>query len=211
MNIQKDAIEKMVVRKASDSDAGALLAICRAGFVEHTEWESPYLGLHWWKTVIDSRAAETWVAEVSGRVCGFCILITNEDTWNKEKRLREGAFLIRLFRLGISYKFIIRRIQRIVRRISLTMNRDGSKDSICIGPEKRIWLELIAISPDCRKMGFAKKIMQLSEKRSIELGRTAIKLCVNLKNKSAMSLYKKLGYLPTGKTISGDLYTKVLQ
>jgi ribosomal protein S18 acetylase RimI-like enzyme len=58
----------------------------------------------------------------------------------------------------------------------------------------RGWVHLVAVSPDCRRQGFGRAMMNEAEKRLRMIGCTKINLQVRASNLGVLSFYEKLGY-----------------
>jgi ribosomal protein S18 acetylase RimI-like enzyme len=60
----------------------------------------------------------------------------------------------------------------------------------------RGWINYLAISPQQRRKGYGKKIMQLVEQRIRQKGCPKINLMIRASNTAAVSFYQSLGYDP---------------
>jgi len=58
----------------------------------------------------------------------------------------------------------------------------------------RGWINYLAVSPQQRRKGYGKKIMQLVERRIQQKGCPKINLMIRAKNTEAVAFYQSLGY-----------------
>lgn len=71
----------------------------------------------------------------------------------------------------------------------------------------RGWLHLVAVSPDCQRRGFGKRMMNEAEKRLREIGCTKINLQVRASNVGVVSFYNQLGYAVEERVSMGKRLT----
>lgn len=198
------------MRLASLGDINSLIRVCRLSFPSSLRWNGvKTVAKKYWSVVLTSRAAETWVLELDGEVSAFCVLITNEKLWAKEKPLRKPALILEFLSLLICPVLVATRIRkRLVEE--LERKRAPSATKIAQIPNPKTWIELIAVLPMMRNRGFAKRLLRLCEARTLELGRAAIGLRVDATNEPAVRLYETLGYVRTVLTRSGCFYAKAV-
>ena len=77
----------------------------------------------------------------------------------------------------------------------------------------RGWVNYLAVSPDCRRQGFGRVLMQEAEERLLALGCPKLNVQVRSENAEAMGFYRALGYaqeerVSLGKRLIPDMPTK---
>jgi RimJ/RimL family protein N-acetyltransferase len=196
------------IRRAEPGDVEELLRICRDSFSESPRWStSGSRARSWWKTVLSSSSAETWVREISGVVVGFIVLVHDELAWEGERRARDGGTIATVATILQAPKKCLaelrrRRALRLVARRS-PLPRRGTT-------EARTWVELIAASSRARGQGVARTLTEHCEARTRELGRRVIELMVDVDNLPMRRAIARLGYRHAAQTDFGCVYSKVV-
>jgi ribosomal protein S18 acetylase RimI-like enzyme len=207
MNNNKQQTGKM--RRANIGDVNALLDICRANFKDSLTWQSPLsLGMKWWISAIGSTACETWVCVNEGRIAGFCVLITDENTWAKERPTRNGSFFRKLLLSATHPKTIFAYIRKKIVRTIIRTGKNQSKDVIDLYDGDRVWIELTAVAPKQLRQGIATQMFSFCEKRTLELHRQMLTLVVMSDNNTARCFYERCGFTFIGQRPAGCVYVK---
>jgi len=199
-----------VIRRGTPDDMDSLIDICHDSFPESLLWNSPrFFGRKWWKSVIASKSGEAWICINGERIAGFCVLITNTGRWNSEKSGRDMNLFALLLAAAFSPRFAIRRVREKIAGIGIASADESLSTTPCNDNGTDTWIGLIAVSPQMRGRGFAKKMLQFCEERTLQLHRNAIKLVVIPSNKSACRLYEGQGFIRTTYSSIGYVYKKV--
>lgn len=77
----------------------------------------------------------------------------------------------------------------------------------------RGWVNYLAVSPDCRRQGFGRVLMQEAEERLLALGCPKLNIQVRGTNAEVLGFYRALGYaqeerVSLGKRLIPDMQTK---
>ncbi len=208
--VESDSTQRQCVRRASAGDVDALIEICRQGFLESLRWHGVRgAAVNWWMKAIDTEAAETWVYAPDGVVSGVCLLVTDRELWGRQAARRKPGFGCTL---ASSLMHPRRAAAILLRRIAAAFaqrrNRVGASAPDPSG--RTAWIELIAVLPSMRGHGVGRRLLEVCEDRTLELGCTAIGLCVDTRNESAIRLYEAIGYVRGRPTNSGWSYVKRL-
>lgn len=201
---------RQCVRRASVRDVDALIEICRQGFPDSLRWHGVRpVAVNWWRAAIDTEAGETWVYAPDDVVFGFSLLITDRELWSREATRRRAGFGCALASLLMHP---VRAVAVLRKRIvaALAKRRNQVRASTTDVPSRTTWLELIAVSPSMRGRGVARRLLEVCDDRTLEAGCTAIGLCVDTQNESAIRLYEAIGYVRGPLTGSGWSYVKSL-
>ena len=204
-------MRNIVIRRATLGDADVLADICRSSFPDSLLWTGPrFLSQKWWKAVINSDSAETWVCLKDGEIGSLGVLVTDMAGWKKEKLYPERNMCVRLFALAMCPRLIISKIVKLISAAKAPVSNCPTSNIARTNIESQIWLRLIAVSPQMRRQGLAKRILQLCEERALERHRQAIQLFVFSNNKTPRSFFVQQGFVCTNHRRKGCVYTKVL-
>jgi len=197
-----------LIRRAEPEDVEELLSICQESFSESPRWSTAgSLARIWWKAVLSSSSAETWVSEISGVVVGFVVLIHDELAWEGERRARAGGTIATVAAILQAPKKCLAELRRR-RALRLVARRSPLPRSATTGA--RTWVELIAVSSRARGQGVARTLTEHCVVRTQELGRRVIELIVDVDNLAMRRASEKLGYRHTAQTDFGCVYSKFL-
>jgi GNAT superfamily N-acetyltransferase len=186
--------EQPKLRRAESGDVDKLITICRAGFPDTLRWQvggAP--ARRWWSAALPSDSCETWVSVSDDDLQGFVVLVTDEQTWAREKRTAKGtkhwltALLARPWTLGV----------HLWRRLRQRFGPDRRDEAVWVArtpPGDRTWVELIAVAPRHRGQGVAADLLQQAEARTRQLERRAVQLTVEAANRPALRRYLRSGY-----------------
>ena len=77
----------------------------------------------------------------------------------------------------------------------------------------RGWVNYLAVSPDCRRQGFGRVLMQEAEERLLALGCPKLNIQVRSTNAEVLGFYRALGYaqeerVSLGKRLIPEMQTK---
>lgn len=81
---------------------------------------------------------------------------------------------------------IVKHLRKIHQDSSITLEKEAELDEY--------YIDTLSVSGTCGGQGIGSKLIQAAENDAYEKGYEKIALLVNLENKRAFSLYKKLGY-----------------
>ncbi len=209
--VESDPAGRQCVRRASARDVDALIGICRLGFPDSLRWQGfrPMAG-DWWRTVLNTTAAQTWVCEANGTVCGLCVLVVDIDLWTREKARRREALthvlLSSLLRPRLAAAGVAKKLAKAAGR-----KRDRANSPTAATSDVGTWIELIAVSPSMRGCGVGKRLLGVCEDCARELGSAALGLCVGAENEPAIRLYEASGFARLSLTGSGWVCVKRLR
>ena len=191
-----------------ESDILALCHVCQQNLTWLPRWQGPESYQRtWWRTALKSDGAECWAVEDNGRITGFCLLVTDEETWKLERSERVGNrlayFRMVLARPCLSLMTISKYLRPYIRK------ETGSKYPL---PkyQRRLWIELIAVSPECRGSGHADKIMSFAIGRAKENQRDAIALIVERHNKRGRAFFKRWGFVAANEGRRGIVMVRTI-
>jgi len=201
------------IRQATLADLDQLLEVCRQSFPESLRRQANRLARRWWKAVIVTKTAETWVVEQDGHIRAFCVLVKDEILWLKEAALRSSSIMLNLFSALrhplASCHCVSRMLNRALRKIAKPAPQAPMPSEW--SPRMRTWVEMIATRPDSRGRGLARRLLEQCDVRAKELGRKAVGLRVESDNTAAKSLYEKCGYVRLRSDSRGDVYANFLE
>jgi ribosomal protein S18 acetylase RimI-like enzyme len=199
------------MRRGTPDDVDALIDICRDSFPESLLWTGTVFSARkWWMSAIASDSCETWICLIGVKIAGFCILITATLAWESERSDRDMNLFARLLAASVSPGFVMRRIwKKIIAVRTASVNESLSATSYKENGSDA-WIGLIAVAPQMRRQGLARKMLQFCEERTLQLNRKAIKLVVLPDNRPACLLYKEKGFIRTACIPTGHVYTKIL-
>lgn len=185
---------EFTMRHAEPEDAPALAAICRDSFPRTARWQATRAtGTRWWAGAIQSRAAEVWVAVRGRAIGGFLLVILDEPLWARQRRTFARTTwqdpLVLATRPAALARILMHRL--IAPPAALSANRKVISPGAA---PPRLWLELIAVSPEARGQGLGRRLMELCEHRAAILDRPEVRLRVEVDNTGAVALYDREGF-----------------
>jgi ribosomal protein S18 acetylase RimI-like enzyme len=166
-------------------------------------------GKNWWQVAIISEAVDTYVVERDSRIVAFAVLVKNEDMWRKERKKLRKLLVFRFLSCIVCPMLAAATIRRKLKGLLSGTKKYLLKHSVKRSYH-RTWLELLAVLPEERGQGIAKRLLQECESVTKDMGRDAIGLMVPTTNLSAIRLYDKIGYNKIGKSSENEIYLKVL-
>jgi len=187
-----------LIRRAEINDVDILVEICRAIFTKVTIWQVPrFMAKRRWLSILSSSVTETWLCVSNGQVQGFVLLILDMKKYLREKQEQSGGLLLRVYshiscpKLSLSKVLskILKLLNRLEEPVAVLKSQVISK--------RPIWIEPIAVMPQMRRKGLAQELLEHSRKRAVDLGSDAVKLAAEICDKPAISLYEKVGFVPT--------------
>jgi len=210
MNISQICQGDIAIRRANKADVASLLNICRRSF----PYDILYQGVrwhreNWWQVAIISEAADTYVIERDSRIVAFALLVKNEDMWNKERKKRHNLFVVRFLSRIVCPMLAAAEIHRKLKNLLSGTEKYLLKPSVKRSYH-RTWLELLAVLPEERGQGIAKRLIQECESLTKAMGREAIELMVSSTNLPAIKWYEKMGYEKIATSSEYEFYVKVL-
>jgi len=177
------------MREARVADVEKLAEICKGSFPQTFRWQvGGRLAEEWLHVAIDSQAVEMWVvAEDKNSIAAFCVLVTDEAQWAKEKQLRKGSSMACVYcMLMHPWAAFLHARQYLKRQVGWRADSHWRKQMPKKwGPEVRTWIEVVAVKPDRRGLGLASRLLEQCRVRTEVLGRQAIALRVGSNNSAA--------------------------
>lgn len=161
-------IMEAIIKEARKEDAMFVAwGVCTALHSEMSEEQlKPIAGICSREDVLYSYR-HALIAWVDGKPAGLCLAYNGEGY--HEIRLRTFA----LFQVNDS------------------MDLENAEDETCAG---EYYIDSLAVKPEYRRQGIARKLMEAQIKRGLEKGLAHITLLVDPENPNAQKLYKELGF-----------------
>lgn len=207
-----ELVSDTAIRKATLEDIGHLLLVCRCCFPDSLRWLSKKLGQRWWKENLLGDASVTWVAEDSGGIVAFCLLVTDEAAWSGRKKCWStsipdllGAFLFHPIAASLGVR---QKLKACGKRVQPAIH---VQEAQWFSPGSRTWIELIAVDPCRRKQGIAAMLLKHCERTTKELRRKALALRVSSENIPAKCFYESHGFVRYLSDANGHLYMKCVE
>jgi len=198
-------------REMTVEDISNVLLICRESFPNSIRWHySLEMGVKWLQTIIESNSVEKFVIARQDQICGFCILVTNIEGFNKLKSvLKINNYEIPKIAYKKSRLVLIQIKKRIKNFItfhkSIKKNQDKKSSNRGIA-----WIEMIAISKKYRRMGLSKMLFMWAERTCTESGKRKIGSTIQDENIASIMMHKKFGFKLDSCSKSGMIYVKKL-
>jgi len=207
LNIQ-NTYNTLEIRRAKTEDIELLSFIHREGFPELLGYQVPlYYLKKWWAFLIIFNAVEVYVASLNGNTIGAATLLIKAKEYFKEKKRLKAPLWVRIFSILSNPKLLSIYFRKILHTSDITPHNNSHFNSVN-HIDNTTWIDPIVISPLYRGKGFAKKLLIFLEERTLSIHRDTIALIVDSQNKSAISLYKSLGYIQYDKAPDGYLFYK---
>jgi ribosomal protein S18 acetylase RimI-like enzyme len=198
-----------MIRRAVVADLEDLLVLCRETFIDSPRWQGASRGgARWWSSVLVSDAAEVWVYSAADRLCAFCILVRDEGLWAREKCRRDGSLI---FKVACRLRSL-RMVFKWLGKARIAAQAAGDICEVYIPRRnERIWIELIAVSPQMRRLQIGTTLLRFCERRCFELDRKAIMLRVDASNVAALLAYQRSGFRLVARDSRALTYAKQMQ
>jgi ribosomal protein S18 acetylase RimI-like enzyme len=207
-----DVTENFMMRQAGTGDAEVLATICRESFSGSLLWNGPrFLARDWWKAVIQTSSAETWVCLQDNEVSAFCVLVKDKAQWSGEPLPFERTGLIKLLAGVMCPGLLLSKLARMVRPAQYPRSECQGHQGVALADDSLLWIRLLAVSPRHRRQGIAKAMLQLCERRTRELQRKVVQLFVFSTDQPARHLYLQQGFLCTNHKKNGCVMMKALE
>ena len=84
-NLQSTYLPKISMRQVKKEDLNLLNKIALACWPDHIRWNINRLAKNYWDVIYETDSAEIWYWQVGGEPAAFCIIVTDLETWIKEK------------------------------------------------------------------------------------------------------------------------------
>ena len=190
-----------VLETASAADKAELIRVCRASFPGSLRWTSPRsFAERWWSSTLASPAAETFKAAGSAGIAGFCVLVTDRDSWNRDAPQRRRSRSDKLAAL----------LQHPLKSLGKALERGPASGPVREDPTPASWIELIAVAPQSARQGIGQLLVREAEARAVRAGTQRLGLCVATSNTSARKFYDAQGFEHIGTSSAGEVYQKRL-
>lgn len=199
--------EHLIVRKAESSDIDELIEISRQGFPEAVRWQIPrFLSRKRWAEILESEIAETWICSLNGRIAGYVILL-KDNTVSIVKKYHYDRYVLRkcyyhLLCPRLIFKKLVKKIHSYKKKNVTVSPAESQKEEL----NNCTWIDSIAVSPEMRGKGVARKLLQICRQRTLELKKEGIKLSVETENVAARNLYRNFGFYCTCSGPDADVY-----
>jgi RimJ/RimL family protein N-acetyltransferase len=175
------AEEKVEISRVGENSIHELIELCRVNFPDSLWWFGPVAGRSWWM----------------------------RSAYMNEITLRERVlFGLRYFGLILHPGLVLPSVRKLMKK---TEKREYITWQDKIAPERVVWGDLHAISPEYRRAGFAKQFMHFVKQRTLELKKDAFLGNVEPDNIKIIKLVESLGYRKMGQTASGLVYGQIFQ
>ena len=202
---------EIAARQATLGDVKLLMNLCREGFPGTLLWDGPrFLARNWWRAVLRSLSAETWLFLIDGEPSGLCVLVKDMNGWQAEPLYAERSWTVRLFAAALCPKLVLSRLVKKVLAPGPLPSECPRYEAVVTATGKRTRIKMLAVAKRKRRQGVGRRILQFCENRTLELGREAVELVVFIENASARRLYVQQGYVCTDHKRDRCVFTKVL-
>lgn len=200
------------IQRATPREVSQLACLCRRSFPESLRWQGlSCVARAWWNSVVSLDTGETYVLRSEDQIVAFCLLVVDEVAWKEQTRRRTSPIWLRLSSALLCPRVVIRALNRKRREVG-GRSADGT---CCIRPAAgnladRVWIELIAVSPEQRGKGHAVRLLRKCEARAGALKKSGLGLRVDEDNRAARALYEKAGYVEVACRLGHCYYAKSL-
>lgn len=184
-------------RIANNDDIPSLVYICRKGFPDKAIWQAPKsYAKGMWEAILSWDNNETWICSVNGQVSGFVTLVTNpasfEQKWFKQRKTFRSAIV---YSCILSPRFLFNKAWKKMLAYRRRFKNDKSiSHTSGFSKKNHLWISIIAVAPEMRRRGVAKKLIEQSRRRAVDLGKEAASLKVDIRNRPARKLYEKMDF-----------------
>jgi GNAT superfamily N-acetyltransferase len=183
------------IRQAEYKDIEILVEICRKSFTKLVRWQIPrFLSRKRWEYILSSDVAETWVCSANNQLAGYVTLVRDIAAFKLEKHQYDRFFFKKLYCYLLCPRLFLR---MLIRKMYIFTSRPSQPESVRQnGPDliNCAWVDSIAVDPEMRRKGIAKKLLYLCKKRALQLNLAGMKLAVDSDNTEARNLYKNFGF-----------------
>lgn len=200
----------VLFRRAGLKDIKTLCGLCRQCFPKTLRWQGKCGAARvWWNAAICCRGVEVWIMESRETIEGYCMLVTDETCWNRDKSSNSASILMALSVL-LQPRLWGRLSWKLLNRLLKQEEENPASEQPFFGfsLQERVWLEQIAVRPVRQRKGLAGKLLSFCEDRTRDLDRRGIVLRVESDNIPAVRLYRKQGYKLIRKNKSESFYAK---
>lgn len=206
------AEEKVEISRVGENSIQELIELCRVNFPDSLWWFGPVAGRSWWMRMLAAPSAEVYIMYVDRKPAGFFLIVSELKSFSaymNEITLRERVlFGLRYFGLILHPGLVLPSVRKLMKK---TEKREYITWQDKIAPERVVWGDLHAISPEYRRAGLAKQFMRFIEQRMFELKKDAFLGNVEPDNIKIIKMVESLGYRKMGQTASGLVYGQIFQ
>jgi len=196
----------VALRRADSNDVDKIIRICRL-FVHNVRYQTPIKNLKpLFINIMNSDSCEVYVASLNDEIVGFVILTLDllefEKIVNRNKPFFWIRFITILFHPTTLKYTLKKKWEKLMLNLfenKTTGNKTIKNNTLDSHYKEEIIISHIAVNNKYQRMGIAKYILCMIEKRAVELKRFTIKLNTFNIYKSAISLYESCGYVRSDK------------
>ena len=204
-------MEDVVERLATLDDVGALCGICREGFPGSLLWDGPgFLARGWWRDVLRSSSAETWVWSSGHEIAGLCVIIKDMKVWAAEPLYSERNFYVRLLAAIACPRLVLSRFLKKRRIVQSPATDCPTSEAISTNTEHSMWVRLVAVARHKQRHGVGSKMLQFCERRARELNRKILECFIFTDNKASQRCVSQQGWVCKENRHNGCVYMKAL-
>jgi len=204
-------MEDVVGRPATLDDVDALCNICREGFPGSLLWDGPgFLARGWWRDVLRSSSAETWVWSSGREISGVCVLVKDMKAWEAEPLSSERNFYVRFFAAIACPRLVFSRFLKKRRIVRSPADDCPTSEAVSINTEHLMWIRLVAVARHRQRCGVGRKILEFCERRARELNRRGVEAFVFSDNKASRYWLSQQGWVCREHRHNGRVYMKAL-
>lgn len=188
------------IRLARHEDITYLVDICRKSFPDRAIWQaSRSRAKKMWEAILSWKNNETWVCSINSCISGFILLVFDFASFDQEWLKQRKNFLpVKVYACVMSPRFLFNKIwKKMFSYYRRFKNNKISLDKTDFFRKNNLWISILAVTPEMRNRGIAKKMINLSRERANEFGKEAIILKVDIRNRPARNLYEKMKFINT--------------